>query len=864
VSQQHRERGIAAGCDHEPGTPQAPPLDRVLLDWRGALRRVAAYLAALGLAPPEVERLSRRAVTSALWRSPSSGAMADAMDEATQLLLASHPLTGDAAEASGGDVFARWRLAAWHAGGVRAGVPLAPHRLVATPPLQRASMAAERFRGRRLAEWRRRPRERGTTLAGEGVARARRHLVRAPWARHGQWRRLLLGLLVLVPSVGAGVAFLATLPARLWLPVELTLAILFGALFGWISVGFWTALFGFAVLLRGSDRFAISRKPGSPTAPLDTSLRVAVVMPVKDEDVQRVFGGLRAIRDSLARAGSLAAFDFFVLSDSTDPDRWAQEEAAWAAWRRSAAAPGGVFYRLRRVHLKRKSGNLADFCRRFGRRYRYMVVLDADSVMSGESLLRLARMMESHPRVGIIQSTPRVVRARSLFARIQQFASRLYGPMYAAGMHYWQLGDSPYWGHNAIVRVEPFMQHCGLPRLSGDPPLGGDILSHDFVEAALLGRAGWSVWLDFESGGSYEETPGSLLEEMQRDQRWCQGNFQHLRLLFTEGLASVHRALFLNGIFSYVSAILWLSFLTAGTIEGTLWALYGPNYFPAGLTLFPTWPVWRPERVAALFSVVFAMLFLPKLLAALLALREDKARGFGGPTALLRSVLLEALASALFAPIRMAFYCRFILLNLAGRTVQWAGGADELHETRWWQAWAQHGADTLVASLWALGVYWLHPAMFWWLAPIAGALVFSVPLSVLASREALGLRARASGWLVTPEELDPPRELRDLAASQAPARETRGSGVEGFAAAVVDPLCNAIHAALLRGPRKLLPRVREARRLLVERALADGPAALSDSEKRVLLFDAASMHALHARVWRLDDSEAAARWGLAA
>jgi membrane glycosyltransferase len=147
--------------------------------------------------------------------------------------------------------------------------------------------------------------------------------------------------------------------------------------------------------------------------------------------------------------------------------------------------------------------------------------------------------------------------------------------MFAAGMHYWQLGDSPYWGHNAILRIEPFRKHCALPRLSGKPPFGGDILSHDFVEAALLGRAGWSIWLAFDLPGSYEETPGSLLEEMQRDKRWCQGNLQHLRLLFTEGLSSVHRALFLNGIFSYVSAALWLGFLVASTGEAVMWPSSG-------------------------------------------------------------------------------------------------------------------------------------------------------------------------------------------------------------------------------------------------------------------------------------------------
>jgi membrane glycosyltransferase len=600
------------------------------------------------------------------------------------------------------------------------------------------------------------------------------------------------------------------------------------------------------------------------------------VMPVCDESVERVFAGLRAVRASLARAGALPSFDLFILSDSTDPDLWVDEEEAWAHWKRDTEqvsrgepklsedepAGGGIFYRHRRVRRKRKSGNVADFCRRWGRRYRYMVCLDADSVMSGECLVRLVGMMERNPHVGIIQTAPAVVRARSLFARIQQFAARLYGPMFAAGMHYWQLGDSPYWGHNAIIRVEPFMQYCGLPRLSGKPPFGGDILSHDFVEAALLGRARWSIWLAFDLPGTWEETPGSLLEEMQRDRRWCQGNLQHLRLLFTEGIVRVHRGLFLNGIFSYVSAVLWLVFLIVSTAEAVLWSLWGPNYFPVERSLFPTWPVWRPERVQALFGSVFTVLLLPKVLGMLLALIQRRAASFGGAFALLRSVLCETLASALFAPIRMLFYCRFVLKNLFGRAVTWRGGQDDLDETGWWTALRRHGPDTLVALAWGYGVRVLHPDAFWWLLPVAGALMLSIPVSVLASRTRLGTRARNFGLFVTPEESAAPPEIRDLERELTSASAAAASRLPGFARVVTDPNTNAVHSWLLRGPRKLLPKLREERDALALRARNVGPDALTLAEKRLLLSDAPCMQSLHESVWRLGDPAAAARWGL--
>ncbi len=863
LSPRDRERRPVGAGDLEPDdASRGGPLERALLDWRGAQERVTTYLSALGLETSVVRRLCRLALQRALGRDSRRGAVIDAMDEVPRLLLETHPLPTPEAAAPGENGFLRWRLAAGQAPRAPGAAMRGPALLTPTPALLRRSMKSERFLGRRLGEWRR-PRRTPVTPEPADRMREERRRARASWGRRGRWRRSLLGILVVAPSVMAGAAFLATLPAQVSLPAEIALALFFGALFGWISVGFWTALFGFVVLLRGGDRFAITRGEKLPAPPLDSASRTAVVMPVCDEPVARVFAGLRATHASLARIGATDAFDFFVLSDSVDPDICADEEAAWADWRRDAAGAGGIFYRRRRVRQKRKSGNVADFCRRFGRRYRYMVVLDADSLMSGKTLVQLCHLMEAHPHVGVIQTAPRVVRARSLFARVQQFASRLYGPMFAAGMHYWQLGDSPYWGHNAILRVEPFMKHCALPRLSGNPPFGGDILSHDFVEAALLGRAGWSIWLAFGLAGSYEETPGSLLEEMQRDKRWCQGNLQHLKLLFTEGLSSTHRALFLNGIFSYVSAVLWLGFLVASTAEAVMWALRGPDYFSAGPTLFPTWPVWRPERAEALFATVFGVLLLPKLLAVVLAMRRGETSEFGGTLALLRSVLFESVSSALFAPIHMVFYCRFVVLNLLGRAVTWTGGADKVEETTWRQAWRRHGLDTAVACAWAVGVYWLHPTAFWWLAPVAGALVFSVPLSALASRAWLGDRARATGWCVTPEESAPPREICDLEAELATRSAAGKDAWSGFLGAVVDPLRNAVHLALLRGPRSFAPKIREARRKLLDRALAGGPEALSDREKRVVLSDASVLAELHVQVWKLEEREAAERWGLA-
>jgi membrane glycosyltransferase len=218
----------------------------------------------------------------------------------------------------------------------------------------------------------------------------------------------------------------------------------------------------------------------------------------------------------------------------------------------------------------RKSGNIADFCRRWGRRYRYMVVLDADSVMTGTAVSSLVRLMETNPRAGIIQTMPRLVKAETVFGRIQQFASRLYGPVFAAGLNFWQQGAGNYWGHNAIIRVSPFLASCGLPGLPGKEPLGGKVLSHDFVEAALMRDAGWEVWFAYDLDGSYEGLPPNLTEYVKRDRRWCQGNLQHIWFLLARNIRPISRIHLVQGILAYASAPLLVLFVLMGAMQAWL------------------------------------------------------------------------------------------------------------------------------------------------------------------------------------------------------------------------------------------------------------------------------------------------------
>ena len=671
---------------------------------------------------------------------------------------------------------------------------------------------------------------------------------RGHWSRAAALRRSILVSLVLLQTAIATSYMASVLPYQGRQPLEIAVLVLFAVLFAWISAGFWTAMAGFAVLARGADRHAISRS-APPDATIGEHTRVAIVMPIFNENVARVFAGLRATYESLERTGSLRHFDFFVLSDSNDPDTCVAEPHAWLELCRAVGGFGRIYYRRRRHRIKRKSGNIADFCRRWGRNYRYMVVLDADSVMTGECLTRLTQLMEANPNAGIIQTVPRASGRETLHARVQQFATRVYGPLFAAGLHFWQLGESHYWGHNAIIRVAPFMRYCALSRLPGRGSLSGEILSHDFVEAALMRRAGWAVWLAYDLPGSYEEMPPNLVDEMARDRRWCQGNLMNVRLFLEKGLHPAHRAVFMTGVMAYLSSPLWFLFLVLATAMLAVHTIGVPQYFVHPYQLFPLWPEWRPERAIALFSTTATLLFLPKFSAVLLIWIRG-AREYGGVRRLLDSVVAEILYSSLLAPIRMLFHTQFVARALSGWNVTWKSPARDDAHTGWGEALRRHGWQTLLGSAWAVGVYWLNPTFFWWLLPIVGALIVSIPLSVYSSRVSLGRRLHEH--FLIPEELHPPREIQRVEEfiEQVPP-------APGFAAAVVDPAINALTRATAAS--RAASELRREPLRVAEHALAHGPDALAAPQKLLLLGDPVVLEHLHEEVRR--HPHGARAWG---
>ena len=724
--------------------------------------------------------------------------------------------------------------------------------IATTPPVNRSSMAPRHWRARRLFGLLRLveallPRKRATawqTGRASQVPHRDSPDPRGHWHGPARLRRATLAILVGAQTYLATYFMISVLPYHGDRPLELIILLLFVVLCFWVSMGFWMAIAGFLVLLLKRDRYAISATDDGRLG-IDPSVRTAVVMPIYNENVRRVFAGLRATYESLSRTDEADRFDLFVLSDSSDPDARVAEADAWIEMCRELNAFGRVFYRWRQHHIKRKSGNIADFCRRWGRNYKYIVVLDADSVMSGACLAKLVRLMEANPGAGIIQTAPYAAGLQTLHARIQQFANRVYGPVFVAGLHFFELGETRYWGHNAIIRIAPFMQHCALARF---PRLGNrsrEILSHDFVEAALMRRAGWAVWVAYDVPGSYEEMPPSLIDELKRDRRWCQGNLINFRLAWARGLHPAHRAVFITGVMAYVSAPLWFLFLLSSTLLLGIHTLVEPEYFVQPQQLFPLWPEWHPARGIGLYVATTMLLFLPKILGVVLVWAQG-ARGFGGRLRLVTGLAAEMLYSALLAPIRMLFHTQFVVSALFGWALQWKSPPREDNETAWGDALRHHGLHTLLGVAWAGVVYWLNPAFLWWLLPVVGALVVSMPLSVYSSRVSLGRALRRMRLFLIPEESDPPQEL--LATKQG---AEQAAAAPGFLDAVVDPIVNALacasRAARLR-PARQRAEVRQ-RQNLVDRALTQGPNALDAKHRCLLLRDRLALSELHLKVW---------------
>jgi membrane glycosyltransferase len=660
-----------------------------------------------------------------------------------------------------------------------------------------------------------------------------------------------------------------------WSASRTVLLVLFVILFLLTAIGCMHGVFGFLIRIFGTQKRVTSLKNYKEQKIDGTS--TAIIFPIYNEDSIRVLEGLRATYESLATTGQLDKFDFFILSDSTNPDRWVEEEKNWCDLVRDLDALGKIYYRRRLFNEARKSGNVRDFLNTWGKRYRYFVCCDADSVMRGETLVDLVKLMEAHPTTGLIQTVPALVNAESLFGRIQQFANRLYAPVFISGLNYWALDFGNYWGHNAIIRTEPFMQFCDLPNLPGRKPFGGQILSHDFVEAALMLRENWSVWLAYDLEGSYEEAPQSLIDNAQRERRWCQGNLQHGLVLFAKGLRGVSRLHLIFGIFGYVASPLWLLFML--TFNWIFWYQKFTGLSDISVESFnPYLKNWSGTQQAFLiFLICMVVIMLPKLLSLVDLARDwPRRKQFGNLAQATVCVIGETIFSTLHAPLLMLWHTRFVFTNLAGISVGWATQNRAADGTSWLYAAQRHWGHTLIGIAWGAFTWWLSPNLFWWFTPVLAGMIFSIPLSVLTSRRSLGARAKQLGIFLTPEETQPPVELVSLRSrmaihdlTEAEVEADRCRPHAGLARAVLDPYVNAIHVTLLR-EKKLNPVYAEqfdklgagtdAVRDLGEKLLSAGPDKLKPSERMAVMADQRVMVWLHQQAWVRPEQKLAPWW----
>ena len=565
------------------------------------------------------------------------------------------------------------------------------------------------------------------------------------------WRAFGLIGASLALTVVAWLALFEALAADTIGPMDVAILAVFAPLFAWTAFSFAAAGAGLWATVRNWDPMAID-----PTGPLPSlSTRTAILAPIYNEAPRPLCARLESIWRSIEAAGVAGHFDVFVLSDTTSPEIQRAEYAQFRALRRRLGARARLYYRHRPENIDRKAGNMAEWVRRFGGAYQQMVVLDADSLMEGDTLARLVGAMERHPKVALIQTTPVVINRHSLFGRAEQFASRLYGPLLARGIAWWSGAQGNYWGHNAIVRVKAFAEHAGLPHLPGRKPFGGHILSHDFVEAALLVRGGWEVRMAPSLGGSYEESPPTLADMITRDRRWCQGNLQHLRVLGAKGLDWVSRWHLFRGVASYLTAPLWLALLVMSAL----------------LPLKPAWGIsdidLANERAAfgvhstlsitAIFVISMAFLIAPKVMAfgAMLGSKAERA-AFGGVRRAAAGMAVEIVLSALIAPVLMLNQIWALISIVSGGDSGWRPQAREEGRVSLEAAANRHLGDTAVGVILGLAAWSASPHTFLWMLPVILGLVGCIPMAALTASPTLGAAARRVGLLVIPEEVSAP------------------------------------------------------------------------------------------------------------
>lgn len=566
-------------------------------------------------------------------------------------------------------------------------------------------------------------------------------------------RRLSFAAVVLLSMAGLLWLAATALSAGGFGAVDLALVLMFAVTLPWSVIGFWNAAVGLAIM-----RF--SRDPVATVNPIAARVRgdepitasTAILVCIRNEPPERVIRNLEPMMEGLADAGD--RFHVYVLSDTgagaladAEKNRFAALAAAWQG--RLA-----VTYRRRSRNTGYKAGNILDFCTRWGAAHDHALVLDADSVITADCVKRLVRFMQAEPRLGILQSLVIGLPSTSAFARIFQFGMRLGMRSYTIGSAWWQGECGPYWGHNAIIRLKPFIAECQIPPLAD----GTHILSHDQIEAVLMRRAGYEVRVLPEEGDSFEDNPPTLIEFIRRDLRWCQGNMQYWPFLAMPGLKPVSRYQLAFAMLMFLGSPAWMGLLVLGTLAAA--AAGSPGDFI------------RADAGFALFTVILVMWFAPKIATIIdVVTRPALRRAFGGATRFIVSVATETAFFLLLSPIMWFGHTVFLARLLLGRRIGWTAQARDEHTVPWRRAvqrlWPQTALGLACLAILAATA----PAAIPYALFIAGGLALSIPLAVITAAPATGRALWRLGIGRLPEETAPPPELHAL---QLPALAVRG------------------------------------------------------------------------------------------
>ncbi len=570
-------------------------------------------------------------------------------------------------------------------------------------------------------------------------------------ARRLFWRRGLIALLV-SSSVGLLTLWMGYLLfADGFSLAGFAMLAAYAVTLPYVTLTFWSSVIGFLVLRFSRDPVATVLPASMRAKPDATSRsRTAIVMPTRNEDPTEVVRRFSAMAAWLDTEKPDEHYEFFILSDSYDAAIAEQEEQVFAAWRQRAARPERLHYRRRTNNEGFKAGNVREFMERHGEKFDYMLVLDSDSVMSAEAIRRLVSIMDADSKIGILQPLIVGLPSTSPFARVFQYGMRHGMRVFATGSAWWQGDEGPYWGHNALIRIAPFRDHCHLPKIPKDRFLGGQVLSHDQVEAVLMRRAGFECRVLPLEDGSYEDNPPTLPDFLARDLRWCQGNMQYVNLLGLKGARLIGRQQLLFAILMYLGAPCWMLFLSIGLGH----AITGTPLFAGSVSLM---------LGIGLFALMMSMTFAPKLLGiADVMMDKDKRRAFGGPGTVMKGTVIEFLFGLLAGPVLALTHAIFVVGLFFGRTVHWTAQQRQGRVVSMGEAFRNLWPHTAVGAGATLALAVTAPNVLPWALPVLIGMMLAVPFAGLTTLPAIGRWLSDNRLCATPEEIEPPASFDRL------------------------------------------------------------------------------------------------------